>query len=163
MKRLLALLALPLALALGSLTAGAATEPVGDPSTNPECADFFSGGGNYTTDLTTGQPTLFFQYQMEASTCSHFTYTLSVLDANQNQFSPPIAVIRSGNGTSAVESYQIAIPESNPQACTSSVWVYATVTAGPHVFDRAPTAGNFQVTYTDPITGTGCPPGISFG
>lgn len=162
MKRLLALIALPLALALGSLTAGAATEPVGDPSTHPACADVFSGMGNYTSDAA-GQATLFFQYQMEAKTCSHFTYTLYVLDANQNQFSPPIAVIRSGDGTSAVESYQIAIPESNPQPCTSSVWVYATVTAGPHVIDRAPTTGNFNVTYTDPITGAGCPPGISFG
>jgi len=163
MKRLLALLALPLALALGSLTAGAATEPVGDPSTNPACADFFSGGGNYTADPATGQPTLFFQYQMEASTCSPFTYTLYVLDGSQNQFSPPIAVIRSGSGTSAVESYQIAIPESGPTPCTSSVWVYATVTAGPHVFDRAQTAGNFQVTYSDPSAGGSCSPGISFG
>jgi hypothetical protein len=161
MKRLLALLALPLALALGSLTAGAATEPVGDPSTNPACADFFSGGGNYTADSATGLPTLLFQYQMEASTCSHFTYTLYVLDANQNQFSPPIAVVRSGDGTSAVESYQISIPESTPTVCSSSVWVYATVTAGPHVFDRAPTAGNFQVMFSDP--NNGCPSGISFG
>jgi hypothetical protein len=163
MKRLLALVALPLALALGSLTAGAATEPVGDPSTNPACADFFTGGGSYTTDLATGQPTLYFQYQMEANTCAHFAYTLYVLNGTQQPFNPPIVVSRSGTGTSRVETYQIPIPESNPQPCASSVWVYATVTAGPHVLDRAPTTGNFQVTYTDPTTGAGCPPGISFG
>ena len=162
MKRLLALLALPLALALGSLTAGAATEPPGDPSTHLACADFFSGGGTYAKDAT-GQPTLNFQYQMEANTCAHFTYTFYVLNGTQGQFNPPIVIIRSGDGTSSIENYQVAIPESNPQPCTSSVWVYATVTVGPHLFDRAPTTGNFQVTFFDPNSNLNCSPGISFG
>jgi len=160
MKRLLALVALPLSLVFSGLTAGAATEPPGDPATNPPCADFLSGAGIYTT--TNGQVTLLFHYNMEANTCTWVTYTLYVLDANQNQFSPPIVVARSGSGTGPVETYTIPIPVSNPQACTSSVWVYATTTAGPHEFDRAPTTGNFQVTYTDPVTG-GCPTSQNFG
>jgi hypothetical protein len=161
MKRLFALVALPLSLAFSSLMAGAATEPSGDPSTNPPCADFLSGGGSYTT-TSSGQQTLFFSYTMEDSTCTWLTYTLYVLDGNQQPFSPPIVVARSGDGTSSSETYAIPITQSNLQSCTSttpsSVWVHATVTVGPHEFDRAPTIGNFQVIY-----GAGCPSGQNFG
>jgi len=148
-------LALPLIAAALAIPAGLATAAPDDVR-GPACADIVDTDFSYSADGATVETHLF----LDTASCLRISYTLVVLDSAAS----PTSVTENSlpgdgdpdgtGGTPGTDSVTVTatVPQQDRDG---EVCVYATTSAGRHVFDRAPDTAVLNCFELEPGTPAG--------
>ena len=124
-------------LALGVMLGGG--QAIGAPAETkgggPACADIVRAWGRYISPDESGKGTLTTGLTMAGPSCKGMTYTIYALDDRGDDTVLATRSVR-GNKDATVPFGDVAVADDDPEVC-----VYATTSAGAHVFDRAPAEG----------------------
>ena len=141
MKRFLLAACLAAGLVLGA-TPATGVPPERGPI-QPACAEIGRGGGFYVRPTDSAPGSYSPQLSLWAPSCRGLTYTIYVLDGDEDGSRLLASQSVRGNGSDILTFDDMVIDDDDPNFC-----VYATASAGAHVFHRVPEDG---CTRTDQI------------